>query len=250
MAGVEVSLIAVTRGCPSSQALTDERGRFQFDKIPHGAYCVAVFKIGYEKITYGQTKDHPVGQELIVTPTSNPPDLEILLPYGAGVAGHIYDPSGLAIPRCYVFFDPVGITNQAFHVMTDQNGYYWAASLPEGAYVISARKYSEARHQVEGDRWYYPRTVDEKQATAVSLAAGKTATIDIRFGEDRVVKWIGTVLDPKGMPVARADLEITKWDGMQFLSKNVCRTGPKGTCEDRDLTDGNYWIFLSRAPYP
>ena len=248
--GVTVSLILVERGCPLVEALTDEQGQFLFADLESGRYRLNFFKAGYEQITYGQTPENPVGQEIILSPARTQEDVQVVLPFSASLSGHIYDEKGAPIQKCYVFFDPVDSTNRSFHKVTDELGYYWAAGLPPGAYRISARRYSSAADQVVGDTWYYPGTVKQEEAEQVFLEEGKTAVIDLYLGKDREALWTGRMTGPGGEPVVKAEVTFIKAQDKNVWYQFGCRTDENGECAMRELAPGEYWVFPHRFPAP
>ena len=248
--GVTVSLILVERGCPLREDITDEEGTFLFPDLESGRYRLNFFKAGYEQITYGQTRENPVGQEIILSPAGNREDIQVVLPFSAALSGHIYDENGAPIPKCYVFFDPEETTNRSFHEVTDELGYYWAAGLPPGSYRISARRYSAAADQVVGDTWYYPGTVKHEEAEQVFLEEGKTAVIDLYLRKDREPLWTGRVTGPGGEPVAKAEVTFIKTQEKNIWYQFGCRTDEDGACAMRELPAGDYWVFPHRIPSP
>jgi len=64
------------------------------------------------------------------------------------------------------------------------NGEYSVSNLPRGRYYVSARRYSPEARQAVGERWYYPDTLDRRDA-ALGTLDDMPAVVDIHFGQQR-----------------------------------------------------------------
>src|SRR5262249_31210743 len=140
----------------------------RFSNLPAGDYSVNAFKQGFKKVTYGMTRQNPLGERIVLIPSKMQTQIEILLPPGAGITGHVFDPGGKAIAGCNVTFDPVEVQGSTYFTKTDSTGYYWVSDLPAGKYLVSARKFSDDG-KLTGDSWYHPGTFRKEAAETVDL---------------------------------------------------------------------------------
>ena len=248
--GVVVRLFLVNQVCPEREILTDENGEFYFSGVPSGRYRVSVTRNGYARTTYGQTRENPIGQALLITGISPRQRIHFELSEAAAVSGHIFDAEGNALAKSYFSLESVTLENRTFRGFTDELGYFHMADLPADFYKISARKYDSTGQQTEGDRWYYPGTLDEAKMEAVELEVGKTAVIDIRFGKAPEPGWIGKVLGPEGEAIPKADLSFLRFENSRWTPLAACRTLEDGTCFVRNLIPGKYWVYVAHAPAP
>lgn len=247
ISGADVFLETENAGA-ASRASTDDSGGYSFGALAPGRYRVMAAKIGYQQRHYG--RDAVFGDPIPLTRGRVASGRNILLDRAAGIAGFVFDESRGPAHPCYVFFDPMAVSNRTFHTMTDEEGHYWVADLPPGRYKVSARRFSPAANQVVGEKWFYPSTVEPEAAEPVTLEAGVQAQIDIVFGEGREPVWAGRVTDEDGEPIAQAEMEIVRLDGRHGEHLWTCRSGPDGRCEVRDLRPGPYRVSVTRAPPP
>ncbi len=250
ISGVTVRLLLVNQTCPVREMLTDEMGEFYFSGVPQGRYRVSATRNGYVRATYGQTRENPIGQELVITNISSHQQVHFELPEAAAVSGRIFDAQGDALAKAYFSLESITLENRTFRGFSDESGYFHLSDVPADFYKISARKYDASRKQVERDRWYYPGTLDEAKMEAVELEVGKTAVVDIRFGKAPAPGWIGKVYGPDGEAIPKADLAFLRSENSRWAPLAACRTAEDGTCSVRNLVAGEYWVYVAHAPAP
>jgi hypothetical protein len=82
--------------------LTDDLGMFQLIELPAGRYTLSASKSGFVSLSYGQRRPLQPGTPLQVADGQQIADLQILLPRGSVIAGHVYDETGDALPGVVV----------------------------------------------------------------------------------------------------------------------------------------------------
>ncbi len=249
ISGATVRLMIVNQMCPLKEVLSDEKGQFLFNDLSLGRYRVAVTKDGYARTVYGEASDHPVGQELLITGATSQHEIEFQLDGSAAISGHIYDSQGGSVPNSPVVLESI-VDHRTFRTFTDSLGFFSLLDLPADFYKISARKYDSSKKQIEGERWYYPGTLDEDGIEAVELQTGKTAVIDIRFGIVPKHVWSGKVVGPDGEAVPGVDLAFLRLEDSKLSPLAACKTGEDGTCLVRSIAPGQYWVYLLHVPPP
>lgn len=245
IAGAAVWLEIIEGACPTTRAETDAGGRYRFADLVPGRYRVRASRTGYVTHYHGEGDQPSFGSEIVMMPGERR-SADVSLAAAAEISGHVRDGDGRPMARGYVFFDNLSFTNRSFHAMTDGEGYYRVADLPPGDYRVSARRYSPGAHQVVGERWFHPGTIDEREAEAVTLAAGSPAQVDLFFGREPAPTWSVRVRGPAGEPVARAEIGLRSPSGKSD-SPLSCRTDADGRCA-RALPPGEYEAYLALAP--
>lgn len=82
--------------------LTDDMGVFQLTELPGGRYSLSASKSGFVSLAYGQRRPLQPGTPLQLADGEQLRDLEITLPRGSVVAGHVYDETGDPLPGVLV----------------------------------------------------------------------------------------------------------------------------------------------------
>ena len=124
---------------------TDNEGRFAFTNLPAGRYTVSARKTGYATTIYGaaQAGSPPIAVEVASRATVD--GIEIRMPKGAAISGHVIDQFGDPIERAFVTAQRLtragGLPNLVTQAatMTDDLGEYRLGGLPAGSFIISAR---------------------------------------------------------------------------------------------------------------
>ena len=127
----------------SRMTMTDNDGRFVFERLRTGRYNVMVSKPGYVQISYGQRRVNSPGTQIPLTDGERR-QIEILLPRGAVITGMVLDergePSIGAQIRAMRFTMMSGRRRgqQMGGGSTDDRGIYRLHSLQPGEYGICA----------------------------------------------------------------------------------------------------------------
>jgi hypothetical protein len=138
----------VTISGPSSvpRIFTDGDGRFLFSNLTFGRYALLVRKAGYVQTPFGPRKPADPPMWIEITAESPAFSAEVRLPRSAAISGRILDDLGNPIELAQVSAERVIRTDGRVGAMTmaititDDLGEYRLGGLPEGRFVVSARR--------------------------------------------------------------------------------------------------------------
>jgi hypothetical protein len=125
-------------------ALTDESGLFDFTELPAGRYTVTASKSGYVTISYGQRRPLQAGTPLQLAEGQHIRNLDLRLPRGSAITGHVLDETGEPLPgttvRVLMYRYAQGNRQlvPAGTAQTDDRGQYRVWGLNPGEYYVSA----------------------------------------------------------------------------------------------------------------
>jgi hypothetical protein len=284
LAGVRIMLLPTARptgpmgpmGMPP-QALTDQDGRYVFDRIAAGTYRVTADKSGYAPLA-----DMNRAPTLAVT-AGQPVTFDLQLQKGAVIAGRILDARGEPVtdarimvlrrmtpPRGAPAFRgmprmiPAGGQSQQTNDLGDYRvaglapGEYFVAAAPRpigmfggaGAPAANAAPTGRNGHTTIATT-YYPGTSDQAAAQPIAVAAGaEVGNISFTIQSLPAFRVSGLVVDEDGHPVAGAMVSLAgdPRDGMMFMGPaGMTRTQDNGRFEINDAVAGTY---RARASIP
>lgn len=138
-------MITAGNDLPGGRAmLTDASGVFDFTELPAGRYTVTASKAGYVSISYGQRRPLQAGTPLQVAEGQQVRNLDLRLPRGSAITGHVLDENGDPLPgstvRVLMYRYAQGNRQlvPAGTAQTDDRGEYRVWGLNPGDYYISA----------------------------------------------------------------------------------------------------------------
>lgn len=179
----------------------------------------------------------------------------------AKIKGKIVGKNGTSIKKAIVHFDthddagpenlgiPGHTASRIYSFWTDNEGNFWALDVPDGRYHVSAQEFSFNANQVIGPLWFYPGTIDPKQAEFVEILNSKETEINIGF-KDRAPKWTFAVETKEHKPVIQAEIIILS-SGEQFSSpKEILRTNEQGVAEYFGAITDPMSVRLGSLPGP
>jgi len=201
---------------------TDAEGRFKFEKVPPGSYIVSVSRAGYVP-----AEAKPRGMMITVVEGQNLTDQTYKMATAGLIAGKIVDADGDPLSGLMVQAMPKGQGHSAFggilpdYVvgitgilpgtgMTNDLGEYRIAALRAGQYLLIARPRGNvappptpANKAHPGERLlyaatYFPGVLDEKQASALQVVSGGTATADFTLLVHHAYRVSGIVSGSRG----------------------------------------------------
>jgi len=123
--------------------ITDDAGRFSFDRLPAGRFMASVTKAGYVTGAYGATRPGHAGVPLQVEAAKRVTDLRITLARGAVIMGAIRDMTGEPAANMTVVafrVPPPGAIQTLVTTATattDDRGVYRIYGLMPGTYVVA-----------------------------------------------------------------------------------------------------------------
>jgi len=137
----------VTISGPSSvpRIFTDGDGRFRFSNLTFGRYALVVRKAGYVQTRFGSRRPAEPPMWIEITAESPAFSAEVCLPRSA-ISGRILDDLGNPIELAQVSAERVVRTDGRVGAMTmattttDDLGEYRLGGLPQGRFVVSARR--------------------------------------------------------------------------------------------------------------
>lgn len=125
-------------------AFTDADGMFEFTELPAGRYSLAVSKSGYVTISYGQRRPLQPGTPLQLNDAQQLRGIEMRLPRGSVISGHVLDEVGDPLPgasvrvMAYRYAQGSRQLVPAGGAITDDRGAYRVWGLNPGEYYVSA----------------------------------------------------------------------------------------------------------------
>lgn len=146
--GRPLSRALVRLGAPDlpggRSVLTDISGGFEFADLPAGRYTVTASKTGYVGLAYGQRRPRQAGTPLQVAMGQELNGIEIRLPRGGAISGHVYDETGDPLPGAavrvmrYQYAQGARQLAPAGGGQTDDRGEFRIWGLDPGEYYVSA----------------------------------------------------------------------------------------------------------------
>jgi hypothetical protein len=125
--------------------LTDDAGMFQAIDLPAGRYTLSVSKSGFVSLAYGQRRPLQAGTPIQLAEGQEIRDIEVRLPRGSVIAGHVYDETGDAMPGVvvrvlrYQYQQGNRRLMTAGTAQTDDLGQYRVWGLMPGDYYVDAQ---------------------------------------------------------------------------------------------------------------
>ncbi len=254
-------------GGPPPQAVTDQDGRYVFERLRPGAYTVAVEKTGYAA---------PIGpsnaRRVEVAAGQSIDDVDLHLERGAVIAGRVLDPAGEPLPDARVTAvrrvsspgaGPRLLPAPGQGQQTNDLGEFRIASLPPGEYYIAAMPRRMTMIGAAGTTGtaraagsprttiattFYPGTPDQATAQPVAVAAGaEVGNIVFTMQSVPSFRVSGIVVDEQGAPVANAMVNLMgdPRSGMFMGPVGGTRTQANGRFDIDDVPAGSYRVNAS-----
>lgn len=168
--------------------VTDDEGRFVFDRLPAGRFNVRATKAGFVPVSYGATRPGRPGTPVVVAANAA---VTIALPMTrtASISGTLRDGHGqpLRLVRVEAFqWDrnddgSRALSSQSFETeLTDDRGQYRIYNLMPGEYVIAASRanigYSISLPQITADDWQSAQRELESRSASPTTSTPTAAT--------------------------------------------------------------------------
>jgi hypothetical protein len=231
------------------QTVTDDEGRFVFDRLPAGRFLLTASKTGWVTSYYGSARPgRPPGVRVAVEDGARA-SVEIPMIPGSVIAGRIVDEYGRPMARQWPWlleYRTMGdrrvlarvrlpASVGSFERSTDDRGEFRLFGLPPGTYylVVTPTIAAGARITTADEvRWavqseargpapppgpvagyasiYHPGTPDPSQAQPIVVGPGEAReNVDVRVGFVPVARVAGVVTRPDGAPASRAVVVMT-----------------------------------------
>jgi hypothetical protein len=225
--------------------LTDESGAFELTELPAGRYTLTVSKTGFVTLSYGQRRPLQAGTPLQLGEGQQMGGIEIRLPRGSVIAGHVFDESGDPMPGATIRvmryqyaqgerqLAPVGSAQSddlgAYRVWGLNPGDYYVSAVarnpgvgPGGRFGFQAGRGAAAGRgallgaaqadelQTAYAPTYYPGVGSIAEARPITVGVGGES-IDVNFNLllVRTARITGTVTNPDGSPTTSGVVTLT-----------------------------------------
>jgi hypothetical protein len=218
ISGARVTLTMVvdvpdgTFGRRPRQSVTDPNGAFAFDRLEPGPYILNVDKTGFA--SYPDVLGDGLPERLTVDANHGDPQLRIALKKGAVIAGRILNAAGepqadldVSALRRTDKAGPLGFA-QSGNARTNDLGEFRMAGLAAGDYLIVASVQRGGPFEAVQTGatttfapTYFPGTLDQNAARAMTLAPGQTATgVEFAIVTVAAFRVSGIAVDQTGRP--------------------------------------------------
>jgi hypothetical protein len=253
---------------PPTQTLTDQDGRFVFDKVAPGSYGLNVQKTGFAPLA------DPGRAPTVLVNGGQTTEIALRVQIGAAIAGKVLDASGEPVSDLRVMALHRVVNGDGGNApgaaagrllaapggpqQTNDLGEFRIASLAAGEYYIAAmpRGFSfggpaatPAANGTTSVTTYYPGTRDQAVAQLVKVAAAETVNnIVFSMQSAPAFRVSGRVVDENGAPVAGA-MVMPMGDphgGNVFMGPmGNARTGDDGRFTFGEVPSGAYRVNAS-----
>ena len=243
---------------------TDAEGYFQFPVRP-GNYYVWIDAPNYYVVADGKPSLKPI--QVAVEEGEKNSGLNFSLETGGVVTGKVTNAEDIGVIDIAVSLIPtqksestVGTTNaQWATTVSDDRGIYRLYGVPPGEYRIAVGDVSPAQNAKRGrpavPRTFFPDSVSEAKAKAVTVAIGQEVTgIDIRLPAARPTFVVtGKVVDgTTGAPVPNISVGLTIYEGQTRIGGlgGDNATNEKGEFQVDRVPGGRYSLYVPFAQQP
>jgi protocatechuate 3,4-dioxygenase beta subunit len=248
------------------QAITDQDGRFVFDKLAPGEYRLDVQKTGFAPLPGPGTRPSTIQ----VAAGQTVDGLSLQLQKGGVIAGKVLDASGQPLTDVRIMAmrrvdTPAGTgaprlmpapvqgpqqTNDLgeFRISSLAPGEYYVAAMPRGGLPLggpAALSGSAGNARTALTTTFYPGTTDQAGAHPVAVAAGaEVGNIVFTMQSAPAFRVSGLVVDEDGKPVARAMVMLMgdARSGMFVGSAGRAQTQDDGRFVIGEIPSGSYRI--------
>jgi carboxypeptidase family protein len=219
--------VMITGPTSAPRVFTDGDGRFVFANLAFGRYTLLVRKAGYPQTRLGAHGAADPPMWIDVSTQSPAVSITIRMPRSAAISGRIVDDLGDPIELAQVSAERIVRTDGRLGTVTmaatttDDLGEYRLGALPEGRYVVSARRTADGmvrftvvngRMVAERPDWapsrgYYPGVTTLGAAQSVEVRAGEErSSVDFAIVRHKQPPATLTLsfLDPRGDPMLAA----------------------------------------------
>ena len=246
------------------QAVTDQDGRFVFDKLAPGDYHINTQKSGFAP------PNEPGRAPITHVAAGQTVQIDVHLQKGGVIAGKLLEASGEPMTEASVMamrrinIGPSGTTPRLmpapmqgpqqtndlgeFRITGLAPGEYIVAATPRGGFGFGGPAVAPSTTGMAATTTYYPGTVDQVAAHTVTVAAGQTVD-NISFSMQSVPAFqvSGRVVDENGAPVAGAMVMLMGDPrGGAFMGPaGTARTGDDGRFTLAAVPSGTYRVNAS-----
>ena len=277
-------------GRSKRQTVTDDDGRFQFDRLPAGRFLLTASKLGWVASHYGSPRPgRPPGAPVTVADGARV-NVEIPMIPGSVIAGTIVDDKGRPLPRQFPWLLESRVVGDRrviararvpldvgfFERATDDRGEFRLFGLPPGTYYLSlSPSFAPARVTTADEvRWasqppgtaapapgpivgyatlYFPGTTDPGAAQPIVVGPGEVKEgLMFRVSPAPVARVTGLVRRPDGTPAERVTVTLTPLESRVSLegSNRSAASGAGGRFTMQNIAPGAYRLSARASSAP
>jgi protocatechuate 3,4-dioxygenase beta subunit len=234
---------------------------YELTNVPAGTYSLTAARAGYLTLQYGQRRPREAGRTLEVKAGDTIEGIDLALPKGGVIAGHITDELGDPAPGVRVeatefrYIRGQRVLVAARAATSNDTGEYRLGGLEPGAYQVraSARELWETddgKQTLAYAVTYYPGVTAAEQPQWLNVHLGQEASgIDIRLIAGRAARITGVVEGANGEPLADQAVSLdnigrTTGGALSFAQgAGSTRTDAQGAFEFAKLPPGEYMAY-------
>lgn len=235
-------------------ASTNSLGAFELVNVPSGQYLVVVMRAGYLDQQYGQKRANERGATVDVGAGATVEKIDVALPRGGVLAGHLLDDRGEAYQGAEVMALRAAYLNgkRTYTIgrgtSTDDIGQFRIAGLAPGSYLLVAISNetwrTDAKATVGFGSTYYPG-VSVDAAQPIVLAPGQQRLdLDFSLRAAPAVTVSGQMQSETGTLRPNAGVSLWYQFGSGSLTYGIrnARAAADGTFAFKDVTEGAYQL--------
>jgi hypothetical protein len=238
-------------------ATTNDEGVYELRGLPPARYTLTASKGGFVPVEFGQTRPNGPGRPLQLAEGETLEKIDLMLPPGGVIAGHVLDEAGEPIAGAVVQAvrqrysaegrqagDPVGTSD-----VTDDLGQFRVFGLPQGGFLLRALATDPLRPDamrimsatITGSAaTFYPGTLVPALAQPVNVGPRTQVTgLVLQILPARQFRTTGMVRTPGSFPVSEVGLTIGQRGGSGTSSRPLRSDGSFALGE---LSAGEYTL--------
>ena len=238
---------------------TDEDGRYELSSLPAGRYTVTASKGSFVSLAYGQRRPNEPGTPIEVKNDQTVDRIDISLPPGAVITGHVLDEAGEPVVNAMVMPMQARFINGRRQLVpmgsmatTPDTGEFRLWGLMPGQYVVSVtqRDFAMMAQGDSSDRLgyaptYYPGTANGAEAQPITVKVGETVSgITMTLVPTRTASVTGNAIDSRGRPASGMVMAMPRTGGGMMVGIGMTNTTirPDGTFRISGLAPGDYTL--------
>jgi protocatechuate 3,4-dioxygenase beta subunit len=260
--GSIVRIRALAPNAPNRTATTDPQGAWEFTELPAGEYLVNVSKNNYVSLAHGQRRPGDQSLPIAVADGQTIEKLDIALPKGGVITGHVVDEYGDPVPNVVVnLLNPRYVQGRRRVsggegiATTDDLGEYRLFGVPPSSYYVGATYRTPPAAAGDDDApgyavTFFPGVVSTAGAQRVTVGFGESHDeVNIALVPVKTAKVSGTAVKSTGEPMTGGFVRMIASDVDMF-------GGPGGQIQNdgtfviRSVPPGEYRLQASAPGGP
>ena len=237
----------------AEQKFTDDRGRFEFNRVLGGQYelraAAGVYRATHVGAGFPETSGQ-IGPLLTVKDGEERTDIVIALGRALAINGRVTDEAGNPLAHIGITVTPARGTREFVsgrERMTDDRGMFRIHGLAPGRYTICAATrwgpdfQPQMRRKLQYVRTCYPAATDTADAVEITLSDAEVDGIEIRMPRRPTFLISGSVVTPEGLPPTNAMVMVMRIEGDRSRGTGT-QLSPTGTFVLSNVQSGTYEV--------